>query len=971
MKKRSVLSLISALFIVTAKGFCLPVLISVELPTMESKKAWHKLNIPTYELLGNTAIAEAEENQIDPLKQRGFQVNIIDQQPDLSKYVLISRTDGIKWQNGSPIWQKGESTILKLTSKNSYLDKKYSHLIRPMNNKSLGERFWKSITAKYVLPKSIPYDPFIQNLVDQVNADTIVSYIQRLQDFNTRFVVTDSNRAASVWISQKLSDWGYIVKRDTFVLDTFYINEVLWAGSGSNVIGMKPGINDSTKDIIACGHFDTDYIPTVYGSDDTAVVYTCPGADDNASGTAGMMEAARIFKNYSWEANNYFIGFDAEEVGLIGSKHYAKQAENSGRKIEAVINNDMIGALAPDSTFTAEVKYFSECNQWLSELYISVANAYVPSLTLAAESLSGGSDHFSFDYYGYNAVMAIQGTYLYGHKLLDSLSCLSPELLTALTKSTLAVMATLNRYPSGVDDIAALDIGSGSELKITWSKLNESGMIGYYVFWGRESGLYCDSIFTVNISDTITGLLPDSLYHITVRAVDGDGKQSLRAEEITAMPRCAPLRPTIIIAQPVTAGIKVEYTKNLELDLAGYRIYRSIDSAQSYDSINTSLIMDTSYIDQPLSGAYKYYYKVRAFDKDGNFSPFTDSVYCRPITLDQGVLLVDETNNWTTGSFPRDAQQDSFYNYMLSAYKTTIYEFGTSDQKPILADFGPYSTIFWIADDYTTMLASNVVNDMESYLKNGGKIFFAGWKPSCNIRNDIIYPGDFIAGDMIYDRFKISKVVITGSTDSFQTAIGLRGYPDIAIDTLKYPASTLWGKTFRNIEVLTPLAGADTIYVMGLKNEGSPFEGRACAVRDSGKTVFFGFPMYFMDKEQAKLAAEKVMAEFGEEPLGITGKPETKNRTKEFRLDQNAPNPFKHQTSINYLLPRAGQVKLNVYNIAGQLVKTLVNGDQPAGSYTLSWDRKDNNNKQLSAGVYIYHLSIGDKTQSRKMIVLK
>jgi hypothetical protein len=198
----------------------------------------------------------------------------------------------------------------------------------------------------------------------------------------------------------------------------------------------------------------------------------------------------------------------------------------------------------------------------------------------------------------------------------------------------------------------------------------------------------------------------------------------------------------------------------------------------------------------------------------------------------------------------------------------------------------------------------------------------------------------------------------------------LKGYPDIAVDTLKYPA-TIWGKVLRNIESLTPLAGADTIYVMDMKNNGSAYEGRACAVRDSGKTVFFGFPLYYMNKDQAKAAAQKVMLEFGEPFTGVEGKPDDRELIRDVRLFQNNPNPFSQSTSIKYQLPKAGRVKLNVYNIAGQLVKTLVNGEQQAGSYTIKWDRHDNRDRQVSAGVYIYHLSTGDKTQSRKMIVLK
>ena len=94
-------------------------------------------------------------------------------------------------------------------------------------------------------------------------------------------------------------------------------------------------------------------------------------------------------------------------------------------------------------------------------------------------------------------------------------------------------------------------------------------------------------------------------------------------------------------------------------------------------------------------------------------------------------------------------------------------------------------------------------------------------------------------------------------------------------------------------------------------------------------------------------------------------------RVSDIKLYQNAPNPFGKQTTISYQLPKTGLVRLNVYNITGQLLKTLINQEQPAGRYDVKWNGKDNQNKQVSAGVYIYRLNTGDKTQSRKMVVIK
>jgi hypothetical protein len=262
------------------------------------------------------------------------------------------------------------------------------------------------------------------------------------------------------------------------------------------------------------------------------------------------------------------------------------------------------------------------------------------------------------------------------------------------------------------------------------------------------------------------------------------------------------------------------------------------------------------------------------------------------------------------------------------------------------------------------------MNDLRSYFDAGGKVWFVGWKPSGNVRNNAAYPADFGGGSMMYDEFLVSHAELSGSADSFKAATGLKGYPDLNIDTLKYPA-TIFGKTFRSIEALTPTGTGDTIYVMDMKNNSSLFEGRACAVRDSGKAVFFGFPMYFMDREQAKLAAQKVLEEFGEEPVGVSGGREGLGLVTGTRLFQNSPNPFARQTTISYQLPKAGNVSINIYNVTGQLVKTLVSGRQGPGTYTVIWNGDDNSGAKVSNGVYVYKLETLNGMSIKKMVVLR
>ena len=505
-------------------------------------------------------------------------------------------------------------------------------------------------------------------------------------------------------------------------------------------------------------------------------------------------------------------------------------------------------------------------------------------------------------------------------------------------------------------------------IKLDWLRGNELDLAGYRVFRKINDGGW-DSLNVVLINDTttFTDSVPDrdAKYWYSLSVYDNDGNVSDYADSIPAYTYTA----TGLRATPIYKGIAIEWPQNNTTGIAGYRLYRKIDQGV-FDSLNQILMSDTSYIDSPLVGSNKYYYRYCAFDNVGLPSRISDSVYARPFTLDQGILLVDETYNWITSGYPRDAQQDSFYNYLMAGYKYEQYDFGSVIQKPILADLGPYSTILWHSDDPSQFLASNDSSALREYLNSGGKLWFTGWKPTGDIRNSTIYPASIAAGNVLYDYLKINYAELSGTTDSFKTAVGLIGYPDITIDTLKYP-STIWGKTFRNIEALKPLAGADTIYVMDMKNNASPYEGRACAVRDSGRTVFFGFPLYYMDKGQARAAAQKILAEFGEVPMGISVGTDNRGQITGVRLFQNAPNPFSQSTIINYQLAKSGLVSLKVYNVAGQLVKMLDEGYRISGAHSIKWDGRDESGKNVSNGIYLYRLQAGDISQTGKMIVLR
>ncbi|MBI4727817.1 T9SS type A sorting domain-containing protein [candidate division TA06 bacterium] len=105
-------------------------------------------------------------------------------------------------------------------------------------------------------------------------------------------------------------------------------------------------------------------------------------------------------------------------------------------------------------------------------------------------------------------------------------------------------------------------------------------------------------------------------------------------------------------------------------------------------------------------------------------------------------------------------------------------------------------------------------------------------------------------------------------------------------------------------------------------------------------------------------------------PTGVEGVPSGIDATS-LLLRQNAPNPFKQLTTINYQLAKPGLVNLKVYNIAGQLVRTLDEGYRIPGAHSIKWDGRDSQGNKVSSGIYIYRLQAENKDMTRKLVVLR
>lgn len=151
---------------------------------------------------------------------------------------------------------------------------------------------------------------------------------------------------------------------------------------------------------------------------------------------------------------------------------------------------------------------------------------------------------------------------------------------------------------------------------------------------------------------------------------------------------------------------------------------------------------------------------------------------------------------------------------------------------------------------------------------------------------------------------------------------------------------------------------------MSGQNYIAPGEGPLVTLRAQGNDLssLVIKEAILVDKDANKIPVEIVKS------ISTT---ENQSVPQEFTLSQNIPNPFNPETEISYVLPSACPVKLSIYNLLGEKVRTLVDGYQTTGHKTVRWDGADDLGNKVASGVYFYKLKAGEFTETKKMIMMK
>jgi len=236
-------------------------------------------------------------------------------------------------------------------------------------------------------------NPTIREMLDQVNMDSLEATVQHLQDYQSRIWNSNNAFAASDWIAGRMEALGLEVEQQAFNANT-------WMGSGQaapNVIGIQRGTLYPDTYVVCGSHFDSFSFEAMYGGG------SAPGADDNATGVASVLESARIMTQYEFEYSIIYCAYGCEEMGLYGSEAYASRCQQEGMEIIGYFNNDMNGYLYGDQIHIDCI--YPNSVEPIGTYYMNVGEVYYPELPIRHVNFNeGDSDHTSFNNHGYMGI---------------------------------------------------------------------------------------------------------------------------------------------------------------------------------------------------------------------------------------------------------------------------------------------------------------------------------------------------------------------------------------------------------------------------------------------------------------------------------------------------------------------------------------------------------------------------------------
>ena len=417
------------------------------------------------------------------------------------------------------------------------------------------------------------FDPRIVEIVAASSAERVGADIETLASFGTRHTLSDTTSstrgigAARRWIRSEferisadcggclevIEQWMLVEggEHDRIPEDTWIVNE----------IAILRGSEYPDRYVIMSGDIDSRV------SDPNTFVDDSPGANDNASGMAGVLEAARLLSRHRFAKSIVFAGLSGEEQGLFGGQHMAARALEENWEIEAVLNNDMIGNIAgvdgvidnrgfrifseavsmlEDERARTRRRYFGgeidgpsrQVARFVDETTRRYFHDLQPMLIYRLDRFGRGGHHRPFNDAGFPGVRIMESheNYTRQHQDLrtengidygDVLSGVDFDYaarLTAVNAAALASLAWAGAAPTEVTILGAVEPAA----ELTWNRAPGSAILGYEIVWRLTTEpRWTNSRFVGDVeSHVLTGLVVDN-YLFGVRSVATNGQRGV------------------------------------------------------------------------------------------------------------------------------------------------------------------------------------------------------------------------------------------------------------------------------------------------------------------------------------------------------------------------------------------------------------------------------------------------------------
>lgn len=335
---------------------------------------------------------------------------------------------------------------------------------RKVSKAELNERLQKNLTAETLLKEFAQriYEPIAENVkkvVAEISTARIYEYERALVSFDSKHITMPGNKKAIEYITAQFKSFGYEPEQQWFE------NRTALDGKTANVIARLQGTENPELIYTLSSHLDS--------------VVAGPGADDDTSGIAALLEAARVLRSHPQPATIIFAAFTGEEAGTLGSREFARVAKEGKWKVVGGLNNDMIG-YANDSRMDNTIRY---SNSGIRDIQHSAAMNFSKLITYDAHYYKGTDAANLYEAFG--DVMGGIGGYPvlsspHYHTASDVLETINFQQIAETGKTTVATLMYLASTPAPVRDLKA----TGTE--VTWTASPEKSVKSYVVSFGRR-----------------------------------------------------------------------------------------------------------------------------------------------------------------------------------------------------------------------------------------------------------------------------------------------------------------------------------------------------------------------------------------------------------------------------------------------------------------------------------------------------